>query len=390
MIRWLAVWIVLGSLWRIDDRCCAAETIDLVGLTHARRTIVLSSAIPGRIKTLHVRMGDRVKRGQVLVELDDEAARLAVELARVQAAATGDLELARIDVELQTERHRMLTELALDQMAHPEEIRRVLGLLRQGQARLRIATEQQSLRAGELKQAEFQLRRHQITSPLDGVVGNLLHDIGETLMPGDMAVAELLETSQLDARFDVEPWQLQLILSMPSCRIHLLGSDTWVDARLDRVSPALDPKSGTMPLYLRFDNPQNLHRAGDDCRLTLRTRSEDRDRSDRDRNPAVWEPADAALEAGDLPPPPVTRDLVPDDHEDWQRWESLPGPTIEPPPPAGIELGSAINRPTPSATTVTVQPPAPSAIRLIRPVRMRLSVDTAVATSPDHTGERGR
>lgn len=69
------------------------ETLELSGTVRAVAVSVLSSKIPGRITTISVREGDRVRRGQVLARIDDREASAGV--AQAEAA----LRQARFTVE---------------------------------------------------------------------------------------------------------------------------------------------------------------------------------------------------------------------------------------------------------------------------------------------------
>src|SRR6266581_3503998 len=79
----------------------------ITGEVRARRSATLAARVGGTVQRLRAEVGDRVKEGQPLVELDPETARLNVDSARAaQAAARSDLSLAAVELK----RNRMLLE----------------------------------------------------------------------------------------------------------------------------------------------------------------------------------------------------------------------------------------------------------------------------------------
>jgi len=58
------------------------ETYDAVGTVRSKTISVLSSKVLGRIVSISVREGDRVKAGQLLVEIDDREMKAQLEKSR--------------------------------------------------------------------------------------------------------------------------------------------------------------------------------------------------------------------------------------------------------------------------------------------------------------------
>ena len=66
------------------------ERLPLTGTLTAKRAALLSTSVSGLVTTLNVDLGDRVEQGDVLLELDAELNRLALEGARAAAAEAND------------------------------------------------------------------------------------------------------------------------------------------------------------------------------------------------------------------------------------------------------------------------------------------------------------
>ena len=92
------------------------------GVTEPRsRTIQITSEVPGTVRAVHVSAGDRIQKGQLLVELDN----------RTQKAAVAIAEAALAQVKAELER--------LEQGQRPEERAISKAELRAGEAQLRLA-----------------------------------------------------------------------------------------------------------------------------------------------------------------------------------------------------------------------------------------------------------
>src|SRR5450756_1249294 len=62
--------VVKGVTLEIVKSVAVPELLDVVGSVRARTSAVVSTRIPGSISVLRVREGDRVRKGQLLAQLD--------------------------------------------------------------------------------------------------------------------------------------------------------------------------------------------------------------------------------------------------------------------------------------------------------------------------------
>jgi HlyD family secretion protein len=130
--------------------------------------VKVGSRVSGVVARLHVRIGDRVRRGQLLAEL--ETRELAARCAQAEAA------LASAEAS---------TAFARSDFARKEELRAArllpaadLDLAERG---LRVAAEQRAEAAASLELARTQLGYARIAAPIAGVVGAVSTQEGETV-----------------------------------------------------------------------------------------------------------------------------------------------------------------------------------------------------------------
>ncbi|MEO8910235.1 MAG: efflux RND transporter periplasmic adaptor subunit [Gemmatimonadaceae bacterium] len=122
----------------------------------------------GVVRLLAVKQGSRVRRGDIIAELDDREARLRLADAEARVA---ELTAARTEAESDANRVR---SLAVAGFASPRDLSIAQTAVTQAEARLASATAQRNL-------ARVQLDYMTIRAPVDGVVASVTTHEGETV-----------------------------------------------------------------------------------------------------------------------------------------------------------------------------------------------------------------
>lgn len=237
----------------------------VMALDPARRVQSVTALVGGRIKTWHVRDGQRVKKGDPLVDIEDNDPRYVERLQIELDAARTRIEAARIATQtalLDVQRRQRLFDKGL-------AARRDVELAR---IRHKELTSAEATAAAALAKAETALSRQatqHVTAPLDGTVLKLAGGAESTLVkegdvlvqfapdPGVRAVevyvngldAALVQPGQ-HARLSFEGWPIVQFSGWPSVAIGTFGGrvtfvDTAVSAnglyRVMIVEPAGEP-----------------------------------------------------------------------------------------------------------------------------------------------------
>ena len=162
--------------------------LDLSGTVTAQRRAELSPRVSGLVAAIAADVGDRVRAGQLLLELDDELARLA--LRRDQA----QLEEARTRVREARLLHGEARSL-VDKAFLPET------RLPASQAEVDIALAAERRIAAQSRESAERVTRHRVSAPFGGVIVRRSTELGEWVDTGD-SVFELVATRPL--RIDVQ------------------------------------------------------------------------------------------------------------------------------------------------------------------------------------------
>lgn len=202
------------------------------GDVRARARATLGAGAEGPVRAVYPRIGDRFKKGGVLVEID-----------RALAVARWSLAKARVKeaTELLAQAEREAGRLrSLAQGVVPEQERE------QAVSRRATAVAALEARKAEASEARVLLERHRVGAPFNGVVGDRMVDPGDWVRVGD-PVLEVVSVDDVDIVVDAG----QALL--PKVQV---GSKAWLaDApqvvlRIAGVVPALDPVTRTLRIRL--------------------------------------------------------------------------------------------------------------------------------------------
>ncbi|MEY3659514.1 MAG: efflux RND transporter periplasmic adaptor subunit [Pseudohongiellaceae bacterium] len=163
----------------LENRSLRASILASGKLSHEQE-VMLSTEVIGRVAALYVKEGDQVSEGQLVAQIDDEAPRAMVEQqrasTRMQEIAIESQKLRLKNLETQWERKRQVHARQLLDDDSFEAATNELEL-----ARLDVQTREASLAQARamLEEAEKNLSRTRVLSPLAGVVSSLDIKVGE-------------------------------------------------------------------------------------------------------------------------------------------------------------------------------------------------------------------
>lgn len=208
---------------------------DVTALQHAR----LAAGASGEVRRVSVRVGDRVKQGDLLVEIDPSLAAARVRAASAsKQAGTAEYERAERDAE------RLST--AGPDIAAAAEIEQATS------ERKRAEAERRRAKAAEAE-ARAELGRHRVKAPFQGVVANRRVDPGDWVDPG-VEVIELVDDRDVQVLASVPP-DVSRFLSIED-KATLSYKDGTTTATIRGIVPALDMESRTVRLRLTPDEPK--------------------------------------------------------------------------------------------------------------------------------------
>jgi HlyD family secretion protein len=136
------------------------------------------------------------------------------------------------------------------------------------EAALKAAQGQLTSAQGKYEGAEAQVNYSEIRSPIDGVVTDRPLFAGETATPGTPLIT-VMETRTLLAKAHIGQSLTQLMKVGDEAEIHVPGIDETVPAKVSLISPALDPGSTTVEVWLRIDNGSGKLKVGTPVKVAI-------------------------------------------------------------------------------------------------------------------------
>jgi RND family efflux transporter MFP subunit len=202
---------------------------DVTALQRAR----LAAGASGEVRRVLVRVGDPVKKGDLLVEIDPSLASARVRAASAsKEAGTAQYERAQRDAE------RLST--AGPDIAAAAEIEQATS------ERKRAEAERRRAKAAEAE-ARAELGRHRVKAPFTGVVAKRSVDIGDWVDPG-VEVIELVDDEGVQVLASVPPDVARYLSAGDEAMLSYEGERT--TATILGIVPALDTESRTVRLRL--------------------------------------------------------------------------------------------------------------------------------------------
>jgi HlyD family secretion protein len=171
------------------------------GKIQPKRLVNITAETPGRVVDLAVNEGDRIHRGQFLLQIDPKSLRTRVDSgsASLQAAEASleqvrqSIETAKVQLEQAQQTLARQRDLWRQQLTTREALDRAENDVRTAESNVREREKQvtaQSSRIGQeragLESARYDLSKVRIESPIDGIVTRRNIQEGETAMIGTM------------------------------------------------------------------------------------------------------------------------------------------------------------------------------------------------------------
>ncbi len=140
------------------------------------------------------------------------------------------------------------------------------------EAALKAAKGQLESARGKYQGAEADLTYSEIRSPIAGVVTDRPLYAGETAASGAPLIT-VMDTSALLAKIHLSQPQAQLLKTGDAAAVSVPGLPDPVSGKITLVSPALDPGSTTVEVWVRIENPKGQLRPGTAVHVTVAGRT---------------------------------------------------------------------------------------------------------------------
>ena len=248
--------VVRGITLFTAQRTTVPDFVEATGTVRASQSAQLSSQVMGTITRVNVHEGDRVRRGEVLITIDEAQQRAAYGGANAGlqasqeniAAANADYALA----ESTMKRYQMLYD---KKSVSPQEFDEVKARMAAAKARRDAAHAGRTQAEAGVSQAITAMGFTKIRAPFDGLVTAKLADAGAIATPGvPLLIVEDPGHFRLEATVDESKMGAVRLGQAVPVVIDALGDQT-IAGKVVQIVPAADPASRTFTV--KIDLPSN-------------------------------------------------------------------------------------------------------------------------------------
>lgn len=236
----------------------AEDTSGFIGVVVAAGSVDMVANAAGRLESVDVRVGDRVRKGAVLARLDVRSVQhdLAINQASLQAARA-DEEVARLTLAAAQESLQrggdphLVTLGALS----AEDQAKLIYAEKMAAARLSAAQAQVQNQQARVEQLQLHIAEATIRAPFDGMVSMRYLDPGTTVAVGSPIVHLLSEGPQA-VRFAIPEEAVGRVKVGAPVSLHTQGQTQERQGRVENVAPEVDTAS-RMVLAIASVNPED-------------------------------------------------------------------------------------------------------------------------------------
>jgi len=244
-------------------RLDVAERVMVVGNLIGAATVAVVPKVSGRLEAVNVRLGDQVRRGQLLATLEDRELReqvrqneASLEVSRATVRQR-EADLKNAQSNLDRSRNLFARNLIARQTLDDAEARYDAAL-----AQVDLAKAQGNQATARLDELRINLSNTRILSPVDGFVGS------RSLDPGAFVGTNSSFLSVVDIHFVrlvanlVEKDLRRIVLGMPAqVEVDAYPGEVF-QGRVARLAPVLDPATRTAQMEVEVPNPASRLKPG--------------------------------------------------------------------------------------------------------------------------------
>ena len=209
------------------EAASVGKTLDVIGEGRALKSVALTSEATGIVAEVAIAPGAHVSKGDVLLRLDDQEQRIALDRARAQYPIAKD----------NADRY---ASLAKTEAASPLEAEAAFNNFKAVEA--------------ELRAAQFAVQQRTISAPFDGVIGLTEIEPGDYVRAGDM-VTTLDDTSSIVVEFAIPQEAASSISIGQDVRARLAsGGGEPKEGRVTAIDSRVNAATRTLKVEATFDN----------------------------------------------------------------------------------------------------------------------------------------
>lgn len=263
--RWTSLFLQLTVCCFLLTSPAYAGFLSFKGIVHPWAETILKSKVHGRIHRINVREGQEVKKGEVLMEFDNDREGSMVELSQARLAqARASLE--EMKAILLNSRKDLQRKQEAAQVVPRKLLEDAEDLVRQHEASASAREAEVVQAEAEIKLRQVELEDTRVRAPFDGMITHLHVEEGAVVKALEIDICQVVALDKLYVE-----------VSLPLSLLRKVRAQQRVTVEPDRtgsspvkgfkgviyyINPLVDPTSKTFKIKVRIDSPDGVLRPG--------------------------------------------------------------------------------------------------------------------------------
>ena len=224
-----------------------AQTVSAMGEISATNLVDVGAQVSGQIKKMHVKIGDVVKEGDLIAEIDNVTQVNEVNTRKAQLQTyQAQLESAQVALKIAQRKYSRYKSLASADAVSKEEFEATEDSLATNRAKIKEL--QSSIRQTQIaiNTAEKDLGYTRITAPSAGTVVSLVVEQGQTINASQTSptVVQIADLTSMTNKMQIAEGDATKVKAGQTVNFTILSEpDTPISAKLDSVDPGLTTMS---------------------------------------------------------------------------------------------------------------------------------------------------
>lgn len=223
-----------NSALRIDVTVIKPKRIEniikITGAILANESVSLRSEISGKVENIYFQEGQRVKKGDLILSINDD---------EIVAQLEGLKYTQQLSERIEYRQRQLLEKEAISK----EEYDIALTTLQTTQS--------------DIKETEARLAKHKIYAPFNGIVGLRQVSEGSYISPSDL-VANMYNINPIKIEFSVPGKYTPLVNKGDKINFTVEASDNEFEGTIYAMEPRIDPQTRTLQIRAICDNDEEV------------------------------------------------------------------------------------------------------------------------------------
>jgi RND family efflux transporter MFP subunit len=210
----------------------------------------------GTVLERPVKVGQAVKKGDILLRQDDRQERAQLEALELEANSNVRVEAAEADLKLKAAQYKREQDLLKTNSTNPVAVEEAQSKWIYADAQLKIAKLEREVNLRKAEQQRVKVEQMTVKSPVDGYVEQIELEVGDMTDPQKPCIT-VVQNDPLKVEFFIPVPQAQKLKVGQELQVRYPGEEQWTAAKVAFKAPVAETASDTQKVGLEMANSQN-------------------------------------------------------------------------------------------------------------------------------------